>query len=90
MTLILTCIALKLALRGELPVVHYGTLTDALFNLTIVMLLIGLVSSCYLATLATSGKEQSGRRLHERLKWGYPALYTVAVGLVCVQFFVRL
>lgn len=85
-TLILTVIALKLALRGELPVVHYGTLTDALYNMTIVMLLAGLLSSCAVLTLASAGKQELALKWHLRLRYLYPIVYFVAMAMTSVLF----
>lgn len=86
-TLILTIIALKLALRADLPVVHYGTFTDALYNLTIVMLLGGLLSSCAVVALNTAGKQAQALQLMKRLQIIYPTCYSLLIGLTCLIFF---
>lgn len=85
-TLILTVIALKLALRGELPVVHYGTLTDALYNMTIVMLLTGLLSSCAVLAISSAGKQELALRWHRRLRYIYPLVYIIAMAITSILF----
>lgn len=79
LTLILTVIALKLSLRGELPILSYGTLTDGLYNLTIIMLLIGLLFSCAVAAYVTAGRADIALKIHRRLRLIYPIVYCLAI-----------
>lgn len=85
-TLILTVIALKFALRGELPVVHYGTLTDGFYNITIVMLSIGLICSCVVAAYVTAARPDIAYKVHTKVRVIYPAVYIVAI-IINVLFF---
>ena len=74
-TLILTTIALKFTLSRELPVVHYLTLSDVLFNGTIIMLSLALLGSCVVAALFTEYGAVPARRFNVALRRLYPALY---------------
>lgn len=76
-TLILTTIALKFVLGRELPVVHYLTLADALFNVTIIMLTISLLTSCLVAAVFTERGADSARSLNRVTGRLYPILYVV-------------
>lgn len=85
-TLILTTIALKFVLTRELPVLHYGTLTDALFNVTIVMLIIGLLFSCAISALLTEGHQHKAVMVNQIVRKVYPFVYLIAVILMFIIF----
>lgn len=85
-TLILTVIALKFALRGELPVVHYGTLTDGFYNITIVMLSIGLIFSCVVAAYVSAARADIAYQVHTKVRVIYPVVYVLAI-LINILFF---
>lgn len=85
-TLILTTIALKFVLGRELPQLHYATLTDALFNLTIIMLSIGLVLSCVVSASFTASKHHLARRLHYVTSRLYPFIYLLATILIFLVY----
>ena len=85
-TLILTTIALKFVLNRELPVVHYLTFSDVLFNTTIVMLSFGMLSSCVVASLFTDFSVPRAQGLHRWLRRIYPVLYVVVLTVSCVLF----
>lgn len=78
-TLILTTIALKFMLGRELPVVHYLTLSDVLFNATIIMLSMALLSSCVVAALFTEFSADKARRFNVVLRRVYPLLYLLVI-----------
>lgn len=78
-TLILTTIALKFMLGHELPVVHYLTLSDVLFNGTIIMLSLALLASCVVAALFTEYGVEKARRFNVALRRIYPVLYVVVM-----------
>ncbi|MAO50270.1 MAG: hypothetical protein CML16_05255 [Pusillimonas sp.] len=81
-TLILTTIAMKFVLGRELPVVHYLTLADVLFNVTIVMLTIGLLTSCLVVALFTARGADAARPLNRAITQFYPLAY---IGLLSVS-----
>ena len=85
-TLILTSIALKFVLSRELPVVHYLTFSDVLFNTTIIMLSIGMLSSCVVSSLLTDYSVQRAQWLHRWLRRIYPVLYIVVLVVSCLLF----
>ena len=78
-TLILTTIALKFVLNRDLPVVHYLTLSDVLFNGTIVMLSLALLSSCVVAALYTEYDAQRAQRFNVSVRRIYPLLYLIVM-----------
>lgn len=78
-TLILTTIALKFMLGSELPVVHYLTLSDVLFNGTIIMLSLALISSCVVAALFTEYSVEHARRFNVALRRLYPFVYVLVM-----------
>ena len=83
-TLILTTIALKFALSRELPLVHYLTLTDILFNTTIIMLSFAMLSSCVVAGLFTEYTLQRAQWLNRWLRRVYPFLYLLVLVVSCL------
>ncbi|WJJ93162.1 hypothetical protein [Neopusillimonas aromaticivorans] len=85
-TLILTSIALKFVLNRELPVVHYLTFSDVLFNTTIMMLSFGMLASCVVASLFTDFSVPRAQWLHRWLRGIYPVLYVVVLVVSCVLF----
>lgn len=85
-TLILTTIALKFVLGRELPQLHYATLTDALFNLTIIMLSIGLVLSCVVSASFTASKQHFAKRLHYATSRLYPSMYILAILVIFLVY----
>lgn len=78
-TLILTTIALKFMMGRELPVVHYLTLSDVLFNATIIMLSMALLASCAVAALFTEFSAVTARRFNIALRRVYPLLYVLVI-----------
>ncbi|HUH87947.1 MAG TPA: hypothetical protein VL003_07815 [Pusillimonas sp.] len=80
-TLMLTTIALKFVLDRELPVVHYLTLSDLLFNGTIIMLSFSLITSCFIAGLISMQKPHGALAFNRQMLYVYPVLY-IAVMLV--------
>lgn len=78
-TLILTTIALKFVLDRELPVVHYLTLSDVLFNGTIIMLSIALLGSCLAALMYTGHEAKRAQRFNAWLLRVYPFLYLCVI-----------
>lgn len=80
-TLILTTIALKFMLGRDLPVVHYLTLSDVLFNGTIIMLSIALIASCVVGALSTEFSAECARRFNVALRRTYPLVYMLV--MVC-------
>lgn len=76
-TLILTTIALKFVLDRELPVVHYLTLSDLLFNVTIVMLSLSLLGSCTAGALFIERGPEGALRFNLWLRRLYPLLYVL-------------
>lgn len=78
-TLMLTTIALKFVLDRELPVVHYLTLSDLLFNATIIMLSFSLITSCCTASLVSRDKRAQAEAFNAVLQYAYPAVYLVVV-----------
>lgn len=87
-TLILTTIALKFVLGRELPVVHYLTLADALFNVTIVMLTVSLLASCMVAAVFTEKGADRAGALNRRVRRLYPFVYIVLL-FVSVLLFIE-
>lgn len=83
-TLILTTIALKFALNNELPVLHYLTLSDVMFNTTIIMLSFAMLASCAVAALFTDGHHGYAQRINRWLRLVYPVLYVVVLLVSCL------
>lgn len=80
-TLILTSVALQLTLRSRLPSVHYLVLMDYLFYLTLVMLTLSTVLTCYYVYLVTHDRKDAGRRLDRFIKVAYPVGFVALGGL---------
>jgi len=78
-TLMLTTIALKFVLDRELPVVHYLTLSDLLFNGTIIMLSFSLLTSCLVAAMLTRHRQERVLVFNRRLRQVYPFLYVLVM-----------
>jgi len=78
-TLILTTIALKFVLDRELPVVHYLTLSDVLFNGTIIMLSLALLASCTVAALYTGYGAARAQAFNTGVRRLYPLLYLLVM-----------
>lgn len=74
-TLILTTIALKFVLNQELPVVHYFTLSDVLFNVTIIMLSVSLLVSCHITRLFVEYGPDRARPVNRFIRRYYPVIY---------------
>ena len=87
-TLILTTIALKFVLGRELPVVHYFTLSDVLFNTTIIMLSVNLLISCLIVGLLAEAKIETAKKINRFTKRYYALLY-VFLMMVSIPSFVR-
>lgn len=85
-TLILTTIALKFVLNRELPVVHYLTLSDVLFNTTILMLSMGMLCSCAVAAVFTEGSVSRAVALNKILRRVYPFIFLVVLVVSCLVF----
>lgn len=83
-TLILTTIALKFALNNELPVLHYLTLSDVMFNTTIIMLSFAMLASCAVAAFFTDGNSVHAQRLNRWLRLVYPVLYVLVLLVSCL------
>lgn len=83
-TLILTTIALKFALGRELPVVHYLTLSDVLFNATIIVLSFGMLMSCVVAGFLTEYDADRARWHNRWLRVLYPVFYVLLLVLSCL------
>lgn len=86
-TLILTTIALKFVLNRELPVVHYFTLSDVLFNTTIIMLSVSLLASCLIVGLLVDGKPEPAKRINLLVRRYYAVVYVLLL-LVSIPLFV--
>lgn len=86
-TLILTTIALKFVLNRELPVVHYFTLSDVLFNTTIIMLSISLLASCLIVGLLVEGKLESAKRINLLVRRYFAVAYILLL-LVSIPLFI--
>lgn len=74
-TLILTTIALKFVLNRELPVVHYFTLSDVLFNTTIIILSISLVASCLMVKYLASDRQEQAKKINLWVNRLYVPIY---------------
>ena len=87
-TLILTTIALKFVLGRELPVVHYFTLSDVLFNTTIIMLSINLLISCLIVGCLAESKVEIAKKINHLTKRYYAVLYLLFL-MISIPLFVR-
>lgn len=86
-TLILATIALKFVLNRELPIVHYFTLSDVLFNTTIIMVSISLLASCLVVRLLSDGKLELAKRINILTRRYYVVIYVLML-VVSVPVFV--
>ena len=86
--LILTTITLKFALAREIPAVSYITLTDAVFGVTVFILILSLIMSCLIIFLKEFlQKDLLSKRLNIAFRKIYPVLYVVSVSTVFLVFF---
>ncbi|MBE8985823.1 hypothetical protein [Nostoc sp. LEGE 12450] len=87
-TLILTTIALKLSLSKEIPAVNYITLTDAVFGVTVLTLLLSLITSCTIIFLLNEKKQEVlAKRIHVTFRKIYPFLFVGCLGSTVLFFF---
>jgi hypothetical protein len=68
LTLILTTIALKFSLAKQLPSFNYLTLTDVFFIVTISMLVLSLMGSCFALWLHSEGHPAASKRFSRVLR----------------------
>lgn len=86
--LILTTITLKFALAREIPAVSYITLTDAVFGVTVLILIVSLIMSCAIIFLKEyMQKDVLSKRLTISFRKIYPFLYIASIGAVFLVFF---
>jgi hypothetical protein len=81
LTLILTTIALKFSLTKQIPSLHYLTMTDLLIIITITMLVVSLMSSCFYIWLYTEKSQILATKFNRILRVFYPILFVAVVVL---------
>lgn len=85
--LILTTITLKLALAREIPAVNYMTLTDAVFGMTVLILIVSLIMSCTIIFLKEyMQKDVLAKTLNISFRKTYPLLYVGCMSIVFLLF----
>lgn len=85
--LILTTITLKFALAKEIPAVNYITLTDAVFGMTVLILILSLIMSCAIIFLKEyMQKDVLSKRLNINFRKTYPLLYVASMGAIFLFF----
>ena len=87
-TLLLTTIALKFVLGRELPIVHYFTLSDVLFNTTIIMLSVNLLTSCLIVGFLAESKVEAAKKINQITRRYYAVLYLFLL-IISILAFVR-
>ena len=80
-TLILATIALKFSLAKQLPGFIYLTLTDVIFLITIMMLVLSLMGSCLYLWLHAERSKTLAITYNRYLRLLYPVLYVVVIAL---------
>lgn len=85
--LILTTITLKFALAREIPAVSYITLTDAVFGVTVLILILSLIMSCTIIFLKEyMQKDVLAKRLNISFRKSYPLIYVACMSFVFLLF----
>ena len=86
--LILTTITLKFALAKEIPAVSYITLTDAVFGVTVLILILSLIMSCTIIFIKEyMEKDSLSKHLNIVFRKVYPVLYVASICTVFVIFY---
>ena len=86
--LLLTTITLKFALAREIPAVNYITLTDAVFGVTVLILILSLIMSCTIIYLKEHvQKDVLSKRLNANFRTIYPLLYVACMSAVFLLFY---
>ena len=86
--LILTTITLKFALAREIPAVNYITLTDAVFGVTVLILILSLIMSCTIIFLKEyMQKDVLSKRINASFRKNYPLLYVACMSVVFLLFY---
>lgn len=83
-TLILTTIALKFSLSKQLPSVEYLTLADLLVMVTIGMLVVSLLSSCFYIWLYAEKSRELATRFNKAARIIYPILFVSVTAVFVV------
>jgi hypothetical protein len=83
-TLILTTIALKFSLSKQLPSVEYLTLADLLIMVTIGMLIVSLLSSCFYIWLYAEKSRELATRFNKAARIIYPILFVSVTAVFVV------
>lgn len=85
--LLLTTITLKFALTREIPAVSYITLTDAVFGMTVLFLIVSLMISCAIIFFKEyMHKDLLSKRLNITFRKIYPLLYVSCMGTIFLVF----
>lgn len=86
--LILTTITLKFALAREISAVNYITLTDAVFGITVLILIVSLIMSCAIIFLKEyMHKDVLSKKLNISFRKIYPLLYLASICAVFLVFY---
>ncbi|MBD1847868.1 hypothetical protein H6F89_31710 [Cyanobacteria bacterium FACHB-63] len=86
--LILTTITLKFALAREIPAVSYITLTDAVFGMTVLLLIVSLIMSCAIIfSKEYMHKDLLSKKLNISFRKLYPLLYLACMSTVFLIFY---
>lgn len=86
--LILTTITLKFALAREIPAVNYITLTDAVFGMTVLLLIVSLIMSCAIIfSKEYMHKDLLSKKLNISFRKLYPLLYLACMSTVFLIFY---
>jgi hypothetical protein len=85
--LILTTITLKFALAREIPAVNYITLADAVFGITVFILIVSLIMSCTIIFLKEyMQRDVLAKQLNISFRKTYPLLYVACMSAVFLLF----
>jgi hypothetical protein len=87
LTLILTTIALKLSLVKEIPAVSYITLTDAVFGITVFLLLLSLITSCAIIFWKENNQKDLYKKVDVLFRKIYPFLYIGCMSFIFLFFY---
>jgi hypothetical protein len=85
--LILTTITLKFALTKEIPAVSYITLTDAVFGVTVLVLIVSLIMSCTIIFLKEyMHQDLLSKQLNISFRKIYLAFIHLCIASICAVF----
>jgi hypothetical protein len=81
-TSLLSCIAFQLTVAGDLPEIGYVVLSDRIFHLCYLLIMMAMAETVYTFNIERSGKTELAEKLETIARWGYPATFLIGVVII--------